>query len=479
MTDLLEPPTERIKRTISLAVLPLTNMSADSYFEYFSDGVSEFIIDSFTDIANLKIISRGSSFALKNSKEGVAELGKKLGVQYLISGTLRRIGKKVRMRVYLHDADSNEGIWSQSYDQPVVNIFEIQKDVVDNIWNHIYNQEELDELEKPDFSPITLNLQAYENYLQGLYHHNTWTLQGLSKAVVYYQKAIKKEPNHYQAYAMISNAFTRLSFAGGYDKPIKSYDKAKAAAEQAIKINPNYYRSYMALAYVFLYQKYDWEQALMMINKALKLNGSSSKSRVAKSLYYTIKGDFHESKKLLNEALALDPFSFMAKRALADNYFLERKYDSAIELYDELIEIDPNHEKVVEYRGWSVVMKGNQSEAIDTFRNLDNMTTLTLKSYSQIGYAFAMKGDFDNAKRYLSEIEKSTAIHKELTYALDFAVIYTGIGEHQKAMDYLEEAVKNKRSAIIYLGVNPIWDPIRKNPRFKALLKRLMLTNQV
>lgn len=475
MIDILEPPTEKLKRTVSLAVLPLTNMSANPYFEYFSDGVSEFIIDSFTASEHVRIISRGSSFDLKNSKEEVSVIAKQLDVQYVVTGTLRRIGKKVRMRVFLSDACAGEEIWSESYDQPVVEIFQIQQDIVDNIWDNIFSQEEKKEFRKPDFSPLTFNFKAYENYLQGLYYHNMWTMQGLSKALVYYQKTIKKEPNHYKAYAMMANAYTRLSFAGGYDKPIKSYDEAKEAAEQAIKINPNYYRSYMALCYVFLYQKYDWEQALMMVNKALKLNNKSAKSRVAKSLYYTIKGDFVESRKLLEESLTLDPFSFIAKRALADNYFLERKYDQAIALYDELIEIDPYHEKVLEYRGWSVVMQGHQSEAIDTFRNLDNMTTLTLKSYSQIGYAFAMKGDFENAERYLSEIEKSTAIHKELTYALDYAVIYTGIGEYDKAMDYLEEAVSNRRSAIIYLGVNPIWDPIRKNPRFKALLKRLML----
>ncbi|MFY0599657.1 MAG: tetratricopeptide repeat protein [Cyclobacteriaceae bacterium] len=460
---------------ISLAVIPLTNMSADPDFEYFSDGVSEDIIDAFTGIEGLKMISRGSSFALKNTKLSVPEIGSALSVSYVVMGTLRRIGKKVRMRVYLYCADSNEELWSKSYDQQVIDIFDIQDDIIEHLWERITSDRKQNVFKRPEVKPATLNFAAYEHYLQGLFHHNTWTMQGLSKAVACYQRAIKKEESYHKAYSMMANAYTRLSFAGGYDKPIKSYDEAREAAEKAIEMDASYYRSYIALSYVYLYQKYDWEQSLMMVNKALKLNPKSSKTHVAKSLYYTIKGDFSESRKLLKLALELDPFSFIAKRAEADNYFLERKYSKAIELYDELLEIDPRHEKVLEYRGWSVVMQGNQDEAVDTFRNIDNKTMLALKSYSQMGYAFALKGDIENATKCLSEIKKSSLIHKGWTYALDFAVIYTGIGDFEKAMDFLEEAVENKRSAIIFLKVNPIWDPMRKNPRFKTLLKRLLL----
>lgn len=475
MNDLKEPQTEVQKAALSLAVLPLTNMSADPEFEYFSDGVSEDIIDAFTGISGLRTISRGSSFSLKNSKQEIQEIGNALDVQYVVSGTLRRIGKKVRMRVYLNATEDAKLLWSKSYDQPVIDIFDIQEDIILNLWNNIIPEDKKDLFVKPDFEPVTKNFEAYQHYLRGLYYHNTWTIQGLSKAIGSYQKAIRKEGSYFQAYSMMANAYTRLSFAGGYDKPLKSYEEAKQAADKAIAINPNYYRSYIASSYVYLYQKYDWEQALMMINKALKLHENSSKSHVAKSLYYTIKGNFAESRKLLKIALTLDPFSFMAKRAQADNYFLERKYEKAIELYDELLEIDPNHEKVLEYRGWSVVMLGNHDEAIQTFRDISRQLSLALKFYSQMGYAFAMKGDINNAEKYLQEIEKSAAIHKGLTYALDFAVIYTGMGDFEKAMDYLEEAVENKRSAIIFLKVNPIWDPMRKDPRFKALLKRLLL----
>jgi adenylate cyclase len=471
----LNPGKGTIEDTISVAVLPLINMSADPEFEYFSDGVSEDIIDTLMSVKGLKLISRGSSFGLKNQKLEIDEIGKSLNVQFVVSGTLRRIGKKVRMRVFLNETQTGSELWSNSYDQMVTDIFDIEEDIINNLWEHIMPEDAKKHVEKPTFVPVTKNFAAFEHYLQGLHFHNKWTLQDLSKAVVCYQRAIKKEPGYYLAHSMQANAFTRLSFAGGYDKPVKSYDEAKAAAEKAIEINPNYYRSYIALSYVYLYQKYDWEQALMMINKALKLNPNSSKSMVAKSLYYTVKGNYMESRNLLKTAMELDPFSFMAKRAQADNYFLEGKYDNAIKLYDELIEIDPYHEKVLEYRGWSVVMQGNLDDAIEKFRNIDNDINLSVKSNSQIGYAFAMEGDIANAERYLAEIERSAVIHKGLIYALDFAVIYTGLGEFEKAMDYLEIAVENKRSAIIYLKVNPIWDPIRKFPRFKSLMKRLLL----
>ncbi|MEO9477587.1 MAG: tetratricopeptide repeat protein [Cyclobacteriaceae bacterium] len=475
MTTTLERPTEMQISTIKVAVLPFVNMSADPAFEYFSDGVSEDIIDTLNASEGLKLISRGSSFALKNEKLEINEIGQSLKVDFVVCGTLRRIGKKVRMRVYLNEAGNGAEVWSKSYDQPVADIFHIEADIIDHLWEHMVSPEQKAEWKKPEFKPATTNLAAYEHYLQGLFHHNKWTMQALSTAVACYQRAIKKEPDYYLAYAMMANAYTRLSFVGSHDTPVKSYDEAQEAAERAIDLNPNYYRSYMALSYVYLYQKYDWEQALMMVNRAIKLNPTSSKSHVAKSLYYTVKGNFTESRKLLEKALELDPFSFMAKRAVADNYFLERKYDKAIELYDELIEIDPYHEKVLEYRAWAVVMKGEIDEAIATFRSFDNQTKLTLKSYSQLGYAFAKKGDTENAERYLAEIKKSAAIHKSLTYALDFAVVHTALGNFEKAMDYLEEAVENRRSAIIYTKVHPIWDPMRKHPRFKALVKRLLL----
>jgi adenylate cyclase len=256
---------------------------------------------------------------------------------------------------------------------------------------------------------------------------------------------------------------------------VKSYEEAKNAAKKAIELEPDYYRSYTALAYVYLYQRYDWEQSLMMVNKALQLNPQSSKSMVAKSMYYTIKGDFVESRKLLKRALEIDPLAFIAKRAQADNYFLEGKYETAIKLYDELLEVDPEHEKVLEYKGWSVVMLGRIDDAIEMFRTLDSKTILAGKVYSQLGYAFAMKGDLVNAERYLREIEMNAAINKSFTYALDFAVIYTALGDIDKAMENLEEAVDNRRSAIIYLKVNPIWDPLREDIRFKSLLRRLRL----
>ncbi len=460
---------------INVAVLPLTNMSAGIGEEYFSDGVSEDIIDALTGVEGLRLISRGSSFSLKDSKLTMPEIAESLSVDYLVSGTLRKIGSKVRMRVFLNDAKTEEEIWAQSYDQKLVDIFDIEEDIIKNIIKNLIPNYNVSDPEKPVFVPATRNLKAFENYLQGLYFHNKWSVSDLNQAVAFYDKAIKKKPDYYKAYSLKANALTRLSFAGGYAAPVKSYDEAKDAAKKAMELKPNYYRSYTAMAYVYLYQKYDWEQSLMMVNKALTLNPQSSKSMVAKSMYYTIKGDYIESRKHLKRALEIDPLSFIAKRAQADNYFLEGKYESAIVLYNELLEVDSAHEKVLEYKGWSVVMLGREDEAIEMFRTLDSKTILAGKIYSQLAYAYAMKGDFENATRYLKEIEMNAATNKAFTYALDFAVIYTALKDFDKAMDNLEEAVENRRSAIIYLKVNPIWDPMRDFPRFKSLLKRLRL----
>ncbi|WP_258104168.1 tetratricopeptide repeat protein [Marinoscillum sp. MHG1-6] len=466
---------EGMNQHASVAILPLVNMSAGLEQEYFSDGISEDIIDALTGIEGIKLISRGSSFGLKDQKMSIPEVGTYFNVEFVVSGTLRRIGSKVRMRIYLHNAETEEEIWSQSYDQKIADIFDIEEDIVDSLCKNLLDEKGYGKLKKPVFVPATRNFKAFDHYLQGLFFHNKWSLQDLSKAVTCYERAIKKEPDYALAYSMMSNAYTRLSFAGGYTRPVKSYEEAKVAANKSIEIDPDYYRSYIALSYVYLYQKYDWEQALMMVNKALKLHEMSTKAMVAKSLYYTIKGNFVESRKLLKSALERDPLSFMAKRAQADNYFLEGKYDTAIKLYDELIELDPYHEKVLEYKGWAVVMQGKLDEAIEMFKSIDMQTALALKSFSQLGYAYAIKGDRVNAEKYLTEIERSSVINKGLTYALDFAVIFTGLGMFDRAMDHLEEAVDNKRSAIIFLKVNPIWDPMRGHPRFKELLKRLRL----
>ena len=460
---------------INVAVLPLTNMSAGIGEEYFSDGVSEDIIDTLTGIKGLRLISRGSSFALKDSKLSLSEIGEFLSVDYLISGTLRKIGSKVRMRVFLNNAQTEEEIWSKSYDQKLLDIFDIEGDILLNLIQNLLPDYDITDPEKSVFKPATRNFKAYDFYLQGLFYHNRWSVSDLNKAVAFYDKAIKKKPDYYKAYSLKANALTRLSFAGGYSAPVKSYEEAKEAAKKAVELKDDYYRSYTALAYVYLYHNYDWEQSLMMVNKALALNPQSSKSMVAKSMYYTIKGDYIESRKLLKRALEIDPLSFIAKRAHADNYFLEGKYENAIELYDELLEIDYAHEKVLEYKGWSAVMLGKMDDAIEMCRTLDSKTILAGKVYSQLGYAFAMKDDTENAQRYLREIEMNAATNKAFTYALDFAVIYTALRDFDKAMDNLEEAVLNKRSAIIYLKVNPIWDPMRDFPRFRTLLKRLRL----
>ena len=470
-TELKGKVKERIK---SIAVLPFVNRSTDPENEYFSDGITEEIISTLAKVEGLRVISRTSSFAFKGKNVDAREIGKTLEVQSILDGSVRKSGNRVRITTQLSSTFDGYEIWTQTYDRTLEDIFEVQDEIALKIAQQLkerLSKSELDESEKS--TPI--DVDAYNSYLQGLFYYNKWTPKNAEKAVESFKRAIAIEPKYAQAYSGLALAYSLMSFTG-FIKPTDGYLLTEMAAQKAIELDPTNEIGYVSQGFVESFSRWDFEKANGYLEKALDINPRSPEANQAKSFYYLEMGELDKSLEAIQKAREVDPLSLITNRTMADVYYLMGDYKMAIEVYDWLLEQDPDFKAALDFKAWAYLMDGDHDTAIEIFESfLSGDTVHAMKPYVQLGYAYAVKGEKEVAMTYLSQLESEAENLEKGVQSLSFATLYVGLGEYEKAVDFLEEAVDQRLGAVLLLHVSPIWKPIRNNQRFKKLIDQIGL----
>src|SRR5664280_2619425 len=383
-------PTNRI------AVLPFVNMSADSENEYFSDGITEELLNALTKVDGLQVISRTSAFAFKGKNSDIREIGIQLNVDRILEGSVRTVGNRVRITAQLINATDGYHIWSENYDRNLTDIFEVQDEISSIIANKL--RENLTEKEHGETLvkiPIQ-NLEAYTLFLKGLHFQNKITPKYTKKAIECFEKAITLEPGYANAYAMAAVGYAFLGSTGQM-QPNEAFELVHKYSDEAIKLDSSLAAGYVAKGSAYLLYDWKWKKAYDSLLKAIGLNPATTEAHQLLCFYYMITGRKKDAIEIMEKALQVDPLSPRVIQLLAETYLNAGRPDDALKHAESLLEIYPNMRVASELKGWCISAKGDWKKAAEIFEEVHQLIKNPLKGLTPLGCAYAHLGETEKA----------------------------------------------------------------------------------
>jgi len=460
---------DKAKSIKSIAVLPFVNMSSDPENEYFSDGITEEILNALVKLEELHVTSRTSSFSFKGKNIDAREIGKQLNINNILEGSVRKAGNRIRITAQLINTLDGYHIWSEVYDRDLNDIFKVQDEISNKIANTLRAKLTVNEKRERLVTQTTKNLDVYNLYLKGNFNINKWTPEAAKKGIELLSEAIEIEPSFAPAYSSLAFCYTMLGALGQI--PVKNaYKKAEELALKAIELNGNLPESHTALGLVHIFSHWDLEAAYNSFQRALCLAPGDSKVYHAYFTYLTAVGKLDEALKILKEAVQLDPLSLPINLALGETYINMDLLEEAIEQINKTLELDPNFRTAIEAKAWPYLLRGDYDEAITIFKEYQKKTGDELKGQGGLGYAYAVSGNIKKAKECIEKIRKREERDKDVTLNMDYIVVYAGLKDFDKVFYYLGKAM-DEGNIGYFLRTHPFAKEIRKDPRFTTFLK--------
>jgi serine/threonine protein kinase/tetratricopeptide (TPR) repeat protein len=447
----------------SIAVLPFVDLSPQEDQAYFCDGLADELINRLSRIDDLRVPARTSVFSFKGKELDIREIGKKLEVETVLEGSVRKAGDKLRITVQLVKVDDGYPLWSEKYDRSMEDIFALQDEIslaiVDNLKIELLGKE------KQEFiKGQTQNLEAYDSYLKGRYFWNKRTVEDIKKSVEYFQQAIEKDPAYALAYAGLADSYITLGDWQGLS-PKEAFPEARKAAEKALEIDDLLAEAHNSLAYIKYIYEWDWPGAEKAFKLAITLNPNYATAHQWYAEFLTIMGRFDEALKEIKRAQELDPLSLIINAIGGWPYIYSRKYDQAIEHFQKTLEMDPDFRPARSYLGRTYIGKGRYKEALREYEILNDL--------NGIGLAYAKMGKIKEAQQVLNElIERSKNIYVPPSR---IAFIYFALGDNDTGFEWLEKEYEERGFNMTRLKVHPEYDIVRSDPRFQAWLKKMNL----
>ena len=469
-TAIKPPPADSVVPEKSIAVLPFVNMSGDKNDEYLSDGMTEELINALAKVPGLRVPGRTSCFAFKgkNEEDIFHKVGDQLHVGTVLEGSVRKAGDKLRVTAQLINVTDGYHLWSKDYDGDVKDILNFQSNVAEQVVQALQVQLGAEAARALSKKP-TENPEAHRLYLLGRYEFAKYTQAGWNNAIRYYEEALKLDPNYALAYCGLADNY---AYMGSVVMPEKeAIAKEKEFAEKALELDPELAEAHMSFA-LTLVADYDWRNGLKEFDRALELNPNLAFAYELQAWTVNGLGRFDEAIAKTKKAVELDPLNPFFQMSLSFYQYWARQYDDAIAQARKTLEMDPNSAITHVLLGLSFLKKGDTAGAI---AELQKAKAPNPGAWYQgyLGYAYAISGDRAKAEQALRELEESgeTAIRQSNA----FATIYLGLGEKEKTLDWLEKAYEQQDSACWYLKIDQIYDSVRNEPRFQALLKKIGL----
>jgi TolB-like protein/Tfp pilus assembly protein PilF len=454
----------------SLAVLPLANASADPNAEYLSDGITESIINSLSQLPRLRVMARSAVFRYKDKEVDAKEVGRELGVRAVLTGRVLYLGNKLIIRTALIDVFDGRQIWGEQYDREPLDIIAVQEEISREISEKL-RLRLTGQQKKLLTKRYTENTEAYHAYLKGHYYWNKRTEKGFKRGIEYFQKAIDEDPNYALAYAGLADCYNLLNSYGALP-PRESAPLIKAAAKQALKIDDVLAEAHTSLGHVKMMHDWDWPGAEREFKRALGLNPNYATAHHWYALYLRAIGRFEESLKEIRQAQRLDPLSLIINTVVGTHFYYARQYDKAITQCRETLELDPNFHVAYGVIGEAYIQKGMYKEAIAVLKKAISLSPGP-DGLARLGYAYAMAGQRNKAKEVLNKLQ--TLSRRRYIEPASRAIIYTGMAEREQAFTWLERASEDRNDLLVMLKVDPRLDTLRSDPRFTELLRRVGL----
>jgi adenylate cyclase len=452
----------------SIAVLPFVNMSADKNDEYLSDGVSEELITALSKITGLQVKARTSSFAFKGKNEDIQKIGELLHVSHLLEGSVAKAGNKLRITAQLIQASDGNHLWSDTYDRDMQDIFAVRSEVAQKVAATLKVRllgEDKKQLEKKP----TENLEAYNLYRQGRYYGDQVSEEGIKKALPFFQQAIQKDPRFALAYAGMADTY--VAAADAFIPPREAFSKAKEAALKAIELDDTLAEAHASLGLVHYHYDWDWAAAEKEFKRALVLNPHSAWSYAVYSQFLGGMGRVEEANEQGRRALELDPLSVTARWCLGWAFLNAGRSDEAIEQLSKAVELDPSSAWARTFLGRAYLSKGLQQRAIEELETArrdgpDDVFVLAL-----LGYSYGVTGRRAHALKVLQSLDEME--RRRYVSRAARAYVYAGLGDRDKAFEWLEKAYQERSDALAWFRQEPESKSLRSDPRFAALMRKI------
>src|SRR6266498_1383599 len=456
----------------SIAVLPFQNRSTEADTEYLSDGLAESLIYRLSQLPNLKVSPTSSVFSYKNKEIDPVTVGNKLGVNAVLSGRIVQRGDNLTISAELVDVRQNKLLWGEQYERKMSEVLETQQDIAREIVDKLKLKVSGDE--KGLAKHYTENNEAYQLYMRGRFYWNKRTAEALHKSVEFYEQAIQRDPGFALAYAGLADTYSLLGGpeAGGDMPPIEALPKAKAAALRSIELDGSLAEPHVSLGHVSYFYDRDWVAAEREFKRAIELNPNYAVAHHWYAIFLsTFPGRMPEALAEIRRALELDPTSLIINSWYGRILGVSGQLDQAVEQLKKTVELDPNF-NLAHYRlGQAYAEKQMYNESIEEFNKVLNLTDGRAMGLMGLGYAYAVAGRRLEAQKALNELLELSK-HRYVSEG-QIGIIYIALGEKDKAFERLEEAYKVYDLNLMRIKVERRFDPIRSDPRFDELAKRI------
>ncbi len=456
---------------VSIAVLPFVNMSGDAGQEYFSDGITEEIINVLSHVPNLKVAGRTSSFTFKGQNQDLRLVGEQLSVAHILEGSVRRAGDRLRITAQLIKVEDGYHLWSENFDRELKDIFDIQDEIALAILREIKVQL-LGEDSKTTLKRYTNNPAAYQLYLHGRFYHNKFAgAEEFNQAIAYYKEALALEPNYAIAYAGIASCYLNLWFYRHLPSE-QSLPLMREATEHALQLDPEIAESHLALARMQMLYEWDFDRAAKSFRKALEFNWNTAELRGQYALLLSIQGNHPQAVKQAELALSLEPFSLINNFYAGYVYWIAGKADEAIAQGQRLISLEPAFWGGHSLVGMNLIVKKNFDVArqhLEKARDL-NPNGMTL---SACGALYGCAGEADKARDILDQMEALDQSQPVARY--DLGIVHACLGELDTACTYFDAGIANHEPPMLFFkSIVHDWLPgFEQDARYERLLGKI------
>jgi serine/threonine-protein kinase len=459
-------------RPPSVAVLPFRNLSADPENEFFADGITEDVIAQLSKIRSLKVIARSSVMPFKPREQGLREIGASLDVETLLDGSVRRAGNRVRIVAQLIDAPTDRQLWSETYDRQLTDIFAIQTDVALQIAAALKAELSLDERTRLHREP-TANVHAYQLYLQGRHCYTRYTEESIGKGIEYFREAIAADPGYALAHVGVALAYGELAAGqgGGTMRPDEAYLHAMKAVTAALALDAELGEAHAVLALLRMVHDFDWPGAEAEFKLALELSPGAADIYDHYGWLYGALERWDEALALVRRAQELDPLTHRSD--VAATLLRAGRNEEALRSALKAVEFDPEHGRTRSTLGWAYLKNGMPEQGMAELEAAVRLVPGHSMYLAQLGEAYGLTGKTEQAREVLGRLEEMGRERYVSPYHM--AYVYTGLGEHETAIGYLERAYEERAGSVYGIKGSFLFTPLREHPRFRALLGRMNL----
>jgi TolB-like protein/Tfp pilus assembly protein PilF len=460
------------KSSPSIAVLPFVNMSADPEQEYFCDGLAEELINALTQIKDLHVVARTSAFSFKGQNLDVREIGKKLNVETVLEGSVRKAGNRLRITGQLVNVTDGYHLWSERFDREMEDVFAIQDEIsgaiVDRLRPRLVAKEK-----KKLAKHQTVDFETYSLYLKGRWFLSKMTGEAEQAAIECFTQVIEKAPDYAPAYAGLADAYIQLPFFAPF-APRQVFPMAKDAALKALDLDEELAETHVALANIKSFYDWDWEGAEREFRRAIELNPGHANAHYHYAVRLYLQTRIDEALKIMRIALEADPLSLHTNIILSEALIFGRRYDEAIAALKKAINMDPNYPLNHAYLGMAYFQKAQYEDAVAEFeKEKDILGGENPIVESLTGGAYALMGKQDEARKYLHRmIERS---QQQYVSPCLIARICFALEETDDGFKWLDKAYEERDPFLCYVNADPFSDIIRSDSRFTTLLKKIGL----